>query len=290
MKSVYTCIATLCLASTCAAAPQLVKEEDGLRQDWLDGMHANWEDSTVVCQAKRSEDPFIRAYLLPASVTLDELVRININVDFDALQRLADIAFTYDRATNKSRLYASKPGLALPEQLQNALPGPGVSTTEAADRNCKDRPRFSVGPGHDGQLTKIAEEHLKSVDGGKTVYQLDGFSLPVDGVTDDGQRWSVRIDLGAESTTARDLVERGKELVRSIVGPGMPALVETTQLRPSPFQSGRVENTWAWELDTVEGEDLLVVVDWQAPRTADKNSAIVRESATATLIVTRRWR
>lgn len=290
MKFACTFMAALCLASTCSAAPKLIREEDGLRRDWLDGMHPNWEEASVFCGAKRREDPFIRAYLLPASVTLDELVRINMNVDFDALLRSADIAFTYDRVTNKSRLYVSKPGLALPEQLQDALPGPGSSTTEAADRTCEERTRFSVGPGHDGQLMKIVEEHLKTVGVGKTVYQLDGLSLPVDGVTDDGQRWRVKINLGAESTTARDLVERGNELVRSIVGPGVPALVETTQLRPSPCQSGQVENTWAWELDTLEGEYLLVVVDWQAQRTADRDSPIVRGSARATLIVSRRWR
>lgn len=292
MKFVWPFVAALCLASSCRAASQLVREEDGLRRDWLVAMHANWQDSSEICLAKRDEDVFVRAYVLPSTVTLDDLMRINMSVDFDELLKISDVALTYDRITNKSRLYASKPGSALPEQLQKALPGPGTKPGEAADRSCRERQGFSVGQRHDGQLRNLVAEHLETVDGGHTVYRLDDKShpLPVEAVTEQGPQWRIKFNLGGRKTTANDLVEQGKALVRSVVGPDVKAQEEMRQVRPSPFLSGLVENAWNWELTTLEGDSLLVVVDWRAPRTADDDSAIVPEWASATVIVVKRWR
>ena len=43
------------------------------------------------------------------------------------------------------------------------------------------------------------------------------------------------------------------------------------------------------ELGYVEGDNLIVLVDWRAPRAADEDTAIVPEWAGATLIVSKRW-
>jgi hypothetical protein len=289
MKVPFAFIAASCIASTCSAATQLVKEEDGLRRDWLDAIHANWAESSVICLAGRPKDLFVRAYVLPATVTLDELGRIDMNVDFDALQKLSDIAFAYDRVANKSRLSVSKSALQLPAQLQTASPGRGVVPTQDEDKKCRERPGFSVGPRHDGQLRSLVAEHLKPVDGNKTAYQLDNESIPVESVTEQGRQWRVKMNLAGQKTTARDLVMRGKDLLRSIVGPDVQAQDETMQKRPSPILSGLVDNAWSGELTTVEGDNLIVLVDWRAPRTADDDTAIVPERAGATLIVSKRW-